>query len=403
MNYDFTTFQDCSGKDSYAFDYVGKIPGIAPDLPQKGFDEIPMWLADMNFAVAPSVMEAMQKRMAHPVFGYFDPCDAFYEAIIRWQEQRYQVTGLAAGHIGYEAGVLGGLIGVLHGLCRKGEPVFIHTPAYRGFLDNLRRGGYQIVGSPLVLDEQKVWRMDFEDMERKLADSKARVAIFCSPHNPCGRVWERWELERAAGIFKKYDVTVLSDEVWADLVFSGHRHIPFQMVNEDARSRTAAFYGISKSFNLAGLGGGYHIVYNDGLRAKVDEILEYAMLDGINMLTTHALIGAYSPQGEQWLEECCQVLEKNAVYAVDFVRTQLDGVETSRLQGTYMLFIDCSEWCSTHGKTLDEVLKVGWNVGVGWQDGRLFEAPCHIRINLALPFAQIKEAFWRMKNYVFTS
>ena len=218
MKYDFTTIMDRHGRDAIAVDSVGKIPGFAPEAPAEGFDLIPMWVADMNFPTAPSITEALHKRIDHPAFGYFSPTDEYYNAIIRWQTNRNGVKGLTKECIGYENGVLGGLVSALRVMCSPGDNVLVHTPTYIGFTNTLRNNGWNIVHTPLVPDEDGVPRMDYDDMEKKLRDRHIHAAILCSPHNPCGRVWEREELERAYALFKKYDVHVISDEIWSDLV-----------------------------------------------------------------------------------------------------------------------------------------------------------------------------------------
>ena len=258
MKYDFTTLPDRHGRDAIAVDGLGK--GFAPDAPQPGFDAIPMWVADMNFVCLPTIQQAVIERVQHPAFGYFDPTPEYYGSIIRWQETRNDVTGLTAEAIGYENGVLGGVISALNCVCSRGDKVLVHSPTYIGFTRCLTDNGYDIVHSPLVQDENGVWRMDYADMEKHLAEEHIHAAILCSPHNPCGRVWERWELEKAMELYKKYNVYVVSDEIWSDIILSGHKHIPTQSISEDARMRTAALYAPSKTFNLAGLIGSYHIV-----------------------------------------------------------------------------------------------------------------------------------------------
>lgn len=203
MKYDFTSIIDRRGWDAIAVDAVYDVPGFGPDAPNEGFDVIPMWVADMNFPALPAIQDAIVKRVEHPAYGYFSPRKEYTDSIISWQEIRNGVTGLEAEHIGYENGVLGGVISVLNVICSKGDKVLVHAPTYIGFTSSLENNGYHIVHSPLVLDENKVWRMDFDDMEKKIRENHIHAAIFCSPHNPCGRVWERWEIEKAMEIYKK--------------------------------------------------------------------------------------------------------------------------------------------------------------------------------------------------------
>lgn len=397
MKYDFTSIMDRSGKDSIAVDQI-PIPGAQV---KEGFDRIPMWVADMNFPTVPTVVEAMMGRVQHPAYGYFDPTKEYYDSIIRWQETRNGVTGLKPEHIGYENGVLGGVISALNVMCSKGDSVLLHSPTYIGFTMSLENNGYHIVHSPLVKDENGVWRMDFEDMEKKIVKNRIHAAVFCSPHNPCGRVWERWEIEKAMELYKKYDVFVISDEIWSDLILEGHKHIPTQSVSEDARNRTVAMYAPSKTFNLAGLVGSYHIIYNTWLRERVLKESSLSHYNAMNVLSMHALVGAYKPEGYEWLDELRQVLTGNVEFACRYIQDHFEGIEVSKPEGTYMLFLDCTKWCEKHGKTIDELQRAGVEVGVIWQDGRPFHGPCHIRMNLALPFSRVQEAFERLDRYVF--
>lgn len=397
MKYDFTSILDRNGKDAIAVEHI-PIPGAQV---KEGFDRIPMWVADMNFPTAPTVVEAMMERVQHPAYGYFDPSEEYYASIIRWQEKRNGVTGLEPEHIGYENGVLGGVISALNVMCSKGDNVLLHSPTYIGFTMSLENNGYHIVHSPLVKDENGVWRMDFEDMEKKIVKNRIHAAVFCSPHNPCGRVWERWEIEKAMELYKKYDVFVISDEIWSDLILEGHKHIPTQSVSEDARNRTVAMYAPSKTFNLAGLVGSYHIIYNTWLRERVLKESSLSHYNAMNVLSMHALVGAYKPEGYEWLDELRQVLTGNVEFACRYIQDHFEGIEVSKPEGTYMLFLDCTKWCEKHGKTIEELQRAGVEVGVIWQDGRPFHGPCHIRMNLALPFSRVQEAFERLDRYVF--
>jgi cystathionine beta-lyase len=250
-------------------------------------------------------------------------------------------------------------------------------------------------------DENGVWRMDYEDIEKKIRQYRIHTTIFCSPHNPTGRVWEREELERAFEIFERNNVYVVSDEIWSDLILEGHKHIPLQSVSEDARNRTVAFYAPSKTFNLAGLVGSYHIIYNDYLRARIKRQSALSVYNSMNVLSMHALIGAYKDEGMEWVDELRTVLTGNVDFAYEFIKSNFKGVEVSNPEGTYMLLLDCGQWLKEHDKTLDELLLAGVEVGVLWQDGRQFNREDSIRMNLALPLSRVQEAFERLKQYAF--
>ena len=402
MKYDFTTIIDRHGKDAIAIDGVGRKPG-RPMLPDEGFDVIPMWVADMNFPTVPTIQEAIIKRATHPAFGYFVPTEEYYQCIIHWQKSRNGVMDLSEEHIGYENGVLGGVVSALTAYAAPGDAVLVHSPTYIGFTHCLNNNGFRIVHSPLVKDEDGIWRMDFTDMEEKIKQNHIHVAIFCSPHNPCGRVWQLDEIQKAMEIYERNDVIVISDEIWSDIILEGHKHIPTQSVNAWAHEHVVALYAPSKTFNLAGLIGAYHIIYNQTLRDRINSKASKSHYNSMNVLSMHALIGAYQPEGCVWLDELREVITGNVNYAVEYIRKHFEGVELMKPEGTYMLFIDCEKWCKQHGKTIEEVEKAGYRVGVAWQDGRMFHGPYSIRMNLALPLARVQEAFERLNQYVFNA
>ena len=369
----------------------------------EGFDVIPMWVADMNYATAPSVTRALHERVDHPCFGYFQPTDTYFDSIIDWHRVRNGVEGMKPEHIGYENGVLGGVVSALGVLCSRGDKVLVHSPTYVGFTHTLENNGYEIVHSPLERDAGGVWRMDFEDMERRIEREGIHAAIFCSPHNPTGRVWERWEIERAMDIFRRHDVFVISDEIWSDIVLPGFAHVPTQSVSDDARMRTVALYAPSKTFNLAGLVGSYHVIYNDWLRGRIEKESSLSHYNSMNVLSMHALLGAYCAEGAAWVDELRQVIDANVSFACDVIGRRFDGVGAARPQGTYMLFLDCERWCTERRMSMDDLLRAGVRVGVLWQDGRAFGGAWTIRMNLALPFARLQEAFGRLGRYVFNA
>ena len=397
MKYDFDSIIDRTGRDAIAVDVI---PFEGAEI-KSGFSRIPMWVADMNFATVPTIQEEIIGRTKHPAFGYFEPRDEYYSSIIEWQNKRNGVKGLAKEDIGYENGVLGCLASAAQAFTAPGEAVLLHSPTYIGFTRVLEANGRRIVHSPLVQDENGVWRMDYEDMDRKIKENNIHFCVFCSPHNPCGRVWEKEEIQRAMEIYKDNQCIVVSDEIWSDIILDGHKHIPTQSVSEDAKNRTIAVYAPSKTFNLAGLIGSYHIIYNKYLRDRVIKQSELSHYNSMNVLSMYALIGAYKPEGYEWTDELRTVITKNVNYAYDFITRNFKGVKLARPEGTYMLYLDCGEWCREHGMTMDELIKAGIAVGVVWQDGRPFNNPNAIRMNLAVPYSLVVEAFDRLDKHVF--
>ena len=396
MNYDFTTVMDRRGHDLLATDVIPH-EGVTV---REGVTAIPMWIADMSFPTAPAVTEAIEERLRFPNFGYFSQSKEYYRAIIDWHRTRKQTEDLSAEQIGYENGVLGGVSAAIRAFTSPGERILLHAPTYVGFTHVLENLGRTAVHSRLVRDEHGIWRMDFEDMDRKLKENRIHLAIFCSPHNPTGRVWERRELEQAMAVYAANHCVVISDEIWSDILMPGVRHIPTQSVSADAKARTIAFYAPSKTFSLAGLIGSYHVVYDPLLRDRLRHEGDLTHYNSQNVLSMAALTGAYR-YGADWVDELCAVLESNLRFACEFIGKEFPGVHVMMPQGTYMLFLDCGEWCVSHGVSIRELQHRGVRAGVIWQNGESFLWPDSIRMNLALPFSLVEESMVRLKREVF--
>ena len=398
MKYDFTSIIDRKGKDAIAVDNIGrKNWGNEPNAPREGFDAIPMWVADMNFATSPSITDALKKRIEHPLYGYFNDSDEFYNAIINWQTKRHGAVGLTKEQIAVESSVHGGVTTVIKALTNPGDNVFLHSPYYMGFDSDVTYIGRNAVFSELKKDENGSYRMDFEDMEKVLKENNVHLAIFCSPHNPAGRVWTKDELAKALAVFEKCDCDVVCDEIWADLIYEDRAHTPMYLMNDWAKEHVVCVYGLGKTFNLAGFAGAYSISFSKRIREKVG----FVVYNHLDVLFMHALIGAYNEVGYEWTDELRSVLHENCKYAVEHIRNNYEGVTVPMPEGTYMIFLDCTEYCEKNGISIDELIEAGWDVGVGWQDGRRFRGPCHIRMNLASPYSKIVEAFDRLDKYVF--
>jgi cystathionine beta-lyase len=396
VKYDFTTVPDRTAGDCIAEELVPW--DVKPD---PGVRPIPMWVADMTFRTAPPVLAAIETRLARHHMGYFSLSDEYYDSILSWQARRLGVTGLAREDIGYENGVLGGVSSAVQALTCPGDRVLVHAPCYVGFTHTMERIGRVLVHSPLRFGEDGVWRMDYEDMDRAIRENGVKVAIFCSPHNPAGRVWERREIEEAMAVYAANGCFVISDEIWSDVVMPGQRHIPTQSVSEDARRRTVALYSPSKGFSLAGLVGSYHVIYDGYLKNRVVSQGRMSGYNACSVLSMHALIGAFSAEGEVWLTEMLQVVDANLAKACAFFG-RYPGVRVMRPQGTYMLFLDCGGYCRAHGVPIAALQRRGVRCGVIWQNGEDFVWPDSIRMNLALPAALLDEALARLERHVFT-
>ena len=395
MKYDFCTKLDREGHDALALD---SLP-IKDACVDPNFSKIPMWVADMNFKVFPGIQEAVRSRLDQPHFGYFSLPEAYYDRIIQWQKDRHDLI-VRKEHIGYENGVLGGVASVIQTFTKENDPILVHSPTYIGFTSTLKNNHRTIIHSSLIQDENGIWRMDYEDMDQKIKQYGIKVCIFCSPHNPTGRVWDKEEIKKAMDVYRTNQCIVISDEIWSDLVLPGYRHIPTQSVSRDAKNRVISLYAPSKTFNLAGMVGSYHIIYNPKLREAILKTEARSHYNSPNILSTYALIGAYTKEGGIWVDELCQVLDKNIHYALDFIHHNFPDLKVSAPQGTYMLYLDCTEYLEKKEISLDELLRKGIKVGVLWQDGRPFQKKNTIRMNLALPFELVQEAFDRLKTYV---
>lgn len=202
-------------------------------------------------------------------------------------------------------------------------------------------------------------------------------------------------------ICEKYSVKVVSDEIWSDFVFEGKKHTPLQTVSEYAKYNTIAMYAPSKTFNLAGFNGSYHVCYDKWLQGRLAKEAQLTIYNKMHLLTLHAFQGAYSEEGKEWHKELLQVIEANATYAVNYIKEHFEGVNVSMSDGTYVIFVDNKEWMEKHGKTQDELYNRALEYGVGWQDGRGFGGMTHQRINLAQPTWRVKEAMDRLDKYVY--
>ena len=365
-------------------------------------DSLSLWIADMDFACAEPILKALHERIDRKIFGYtmYD-ADECMDAVTGWMKKRYGWNE-SRENLFFCPGVVAAYAALINLLTEPGDGIVLQRPIYYPFTNKANSNGRIPVDNALIY-ENGAYRIDFEDLDRKMADPANKVLVVCSPHNPTGRVWEREEIEKAMEIYKANECVVISDEIWSDLTLPGFKHIPTQSVSKDARERTIALYAPSKTFNLAGLVGSYHIIYNRMLRDRVEKASSLSHYNSPNVLSVHALIGAYRPEGYQWVDELREVLKSNADYAYNYILEHFKGVKLSKPEGTYMLYLDCEEWCKEHDTDMDTLLKAGVAVGVIWQDGRPFHRPYAIRLNLALPHVLVKEAFDRMDKYVFNA
>ena len=390
MTYDFNQICDRKG--------TGCIKWDAYPMKTSHPDPLPMWIADMDIATPEFVVKAMKKRLEHPVFGYFQPDERFYSTIIRWHREQYGVEGLTAAQISYQNSVLGALSTAVEILTEKGEGVLVQTPGYAKFREIIELRGRRVVENPLIWDGE-TYRLDFEDMERKIRQENIRAAVFCSPHNPTGRVWTREELERFSQICLSLGVTVVADEIWADFSRKGN-HIPMHSVSEGARNNTISFYSPTKTFNLAGLVVSYGVIWNEEQRKRFQTESNLSHYNNCNALSMEASIAAYGEGGE-WVDQLNRHIGKNTEYVSRYVKEQMPGVKTWEAEGTYLMWLDFSGL----GLTADEVVsRCNDRAGVLLNDGRtcIDNGDCCMRMNVAAPEAYVREGMKRLKEAFFS-
>ena len=395
--YDFDSVVDRRGLDATKWDMI-PIPGATV---QEGFSHIPMWVADMDFPTAPSVIAAMLARItASQSFGYYNlEGTGYHDAVIKWQKERNNVDIGNKDYISYENSVLGGVANIINSYTEVGDPILLHSPTYIGFTGTVNSAKRKIILSEMKIDDEGTYRIDYADCEAKIVENNIKVAIFCSPHNPTGRVWDKEEIAEFVDICVKHDVKIASDEIWSDFIMGDKKHIPTQSVSDAARENVAAFYAPSKTFNLAGLVGAYSIIYNDEMRAECRTRAGMTHYNLPNILSAYALVGGYTG-GTEYVEELIKVIKKNQEHAYDVVKSWGDLVGIQKPQGTYVMFFDFTKFCEERGKTMDEVLARCVSVGVICQDGRPFHGPCHARFNFACPYGSVVEAFARLDKYL---
>ena len=351
---------------------------------------IPMWVADMDFAVAPAIQEAIRRRAEHPVFAYTLVGDEYYEAIISWFQRRHNWT-VAREHIIYTTGVIPAMSCAIKALTMPGEKVVILSPDYNCFFSSIRNNGCEVSESVLQFNsETHRFEVDWEDFEARCADEKATVFLLCNPHNPTGRVWKREELQRMSDICHKHHVRIVSDEIHCELIMPGHTFCPMGTVDTDAIVLNSS----SKSFNAAGLQIANIICSDRETRRRIDRAININEVCDVNPFAPLALMAAYN-ESEQWLDELNEYIWGNYTTLCDYVAEHIPTWKVMPMEGTYLAWVKI-EGCdsvATYCEQLTEKAKVWLNPGTmyGEESGKGY-----IRINLACPRSVLLEALTRI-------
>ncbi len=353
-------------------------------------DAIPMWVADMDFEVASPITEALLRRVRHGVFGYTHVPEAYYDAIIRWFDERHQWL-IQRDWIQYTTGVVPALSAVIKALTTPGDKVLIQTPVYNCFFSSIRNNGCVVTENPLLSGDDGSYSIDFDDLERKAADPAVSMLVFCNPHNPAGRVWTPDEMERVNDICLRHGVCVVADEIHCELVMPGFRYTPFASVSQACLDNSITLSSPSKSFNTAGLQVANIICNNPDRRQRIDRAININEVCDVNPFGVEALIAAYN-EGGSWIDSLCQYLAGNYALLREFFAQHLPQVRITPLEGTYLVWADIRPLGLGSDEATRLILEEGKvlvNSGTmyGPEAGEGF-----IRINIACPQSQLLQA-----------
>jgi cystathionine beta-lyase len=360
-------------------------------------DVIPMWVADMDFPIAPAIHEAVKKRAEHSIFGYTIVEEDYYKAVISWFLRRHQWT-IQREEILYTTGVIPAMSCAIKALTMPGEKVLILSPDYNCFFSSIRNNGCEVSETILVKDGVS-FVVDWEDFEQRCADEKTTVFLLCNPHNPTGRVWSKEELERMNTICMKYGVKVISDEIHGELIMPGYLFQPFATVNDACRQNSVILNSPSKSFNIAGLQTANIICSQPEWRRRIDRAINIHEVCDLNPFGPVALKAAYN-ESEEWIDELNQYLWDNYQALCQFFEKELPLCKVTQLEGTYLVWLDVTRYSNNVEKLCDDLLtrgKVWVNPGTmyGAESGKGY-----IRINIACPRSRMMEGLERIKETI---
>jgi cystathionine beta-lyase len=354
---------------------------------------LPMWVADMDFRVPRPVIEAIKRRAEHGIFGYTTRPASYYDAVIGWMKRRHNWE-IRKEWICHSPGVVPALSMMVQAFTQPGEKILIQPPVYYPFATVVTNNGRELVYNRLI-EDGGTYRMDFMDLERKLSDG-VKMLILCSPHNPVGRVWSKEELEQLGRLCLEYGVLVVSDEIHADLVYSGHRHIPFAVLSEELAQNSVICTAPSKTFNLAGLQTSNIIIPNETLRKTFTRIIDRNVLGLTNTFGVVATESAYR-EGDEWLDECLAYLEDNLAFLIRFVDSRIPTIKVIKPEGTYLVWLDCRS-LGLEGKELKHLLRKKAKVAL--DDGSIFGpgGEGFVRINIACSRSVLEEGLHRIEQ-----
>ena len=353
---------------------------------------LPLWIADMDFKAPAGVLQAYQKLLEHGILAYADTPDTLYTAISNWEQEHFKLA-VRKEEILFFSGVLAGITTAIQAFTKPNDVILIHDPVYPPFANIITTNRRQLVRSQLV-EENGHFVMDLADMEEKFKQHQVKVMILCNPHNPGGRVWTKKELYQLGELCQKYQVLVLSDEIHQDLVFPPNKMTSFFNAGEGFSNFSLQFTSMTKTFNLAGIKNSVVFVKNEKLRSQLIRKQEENFQQEINTFGLVGMEAAYET-GEEWLAELLPYIQSNITYTMNFFREQLPKVKIMEPEGTYLLWLDFSEY-DLSDKELEERFvhkgKVVLNTGVSYGPS----GKQHMRLNVACPRVVLEEGLNRI-------
>ena len=358
-------------------------------------DIIPLWVADMDFRVLPQITDALRQRVDHGVFGYTHVPDSYYESVIRWFKDRHGLQGVKQSDIIYTSGVVPAISAIVRGLTLPGDKVLVQTPVYNCFFSSIRNQGCIVEENHLIY-KNNTSVVDWDDFEKKCADSRVRIFLLCNPHNPAGRVWKKEELLRMGEICQQHNVFVISDEIHCELVMPGNEYTPFASLLDDFLNNSATCVAPTKAFNIAGLQIANIIVKDRMKRERIDRAINIHEVCDVNPFGVVATEAAYTEEGAEWLRQLNTYLFANYRFLCDFFSKHFPSLEVVKLEGTYLVWVDCSSL----GKSSTEIVNKLYRHGVWMNDGAIYgeNKGSFIRINIACPRKILEEGLLRMEK-----
>lgn len=384
MRYDFDKRVNRRGTNSYKWDSA------------VNSDVLPMWVADMDFKTAPAILESLQKRVAHGIFGYTHVPESYYQAVTSWFMRRH-AWQIEKEWMIYTSGVVPAISAVIKALTRPGDKVLVQTPVYNCFFSSIRNNGCGMVSSPLVYTGD-TYVIDFDDLTQKAADPKVKVMLLCNPHNPACRVWTREELTRIGDICLRYGVTVVSDEIHCELVMPGHQYTPFASISDDFLHHSVTCLSPSKAFNIAGLQIANIVCADTEVRVRIDRAINDNEVCDVNPFGVLATEAAYN-ESEEWLSQLIDYIWGNYQFMQDYCHEHLPSFPIAHLEGTYLVWMDCRK---LNMKSSELERRLIENAHLWLNAGNMYgaEGDGFMRWNIACPRATLIEGLSRFARFV---